>query len=273
MAPGSARDAAHRVSRLAHGNRALQIAARAGSAVNGVLHGIIGVIAIGIAIGAGDHEADQSGALNALSDTPGGTIGLWLIVVGLGALGLWQIIEGVLVPAPDPARKWAKRAADFGKAVVYLAVAISALSFAVGQSASSSKTSKDLSATLLGVAGGVYVLVAVGLAVFAVGAFFCFRGASRGFTRDIAIPTGNSAVLVIVLGMVGYISKGILLCVVGVLFVVAALTFDPDHARGLDSALKSLVALPFGAVILAAAGVGLIAYGLYCIARGKLARL
>jgi hypothetical protein len=69
------------------------------------------------------------------------------------------------------------------------------------------------------------------------------------------------------------VAKGIALFVVGVLFVVAAVTADPEKASGLDGALKSLIDLPFGKVILVAVGVGLIAYGLFCGARARWARL
>ena len=73
--------------------------------------------------------------------------------------------------------------------------------------------------------------------------------------------------------MVGYIAKGIAVGVVGVLFVVAALTHDPEKASGLDGALKSLADLPFGTFILWLVGAGLIIYGVYCFARARYARM
>ena len=73
--------------------------------------------------------------------------------------------------------------------------------------------------------------------------------------------------------MVGYVAKGVAIAVVGVLFVVAAVTHDPEKAGGLDAALKSLAALPFGQVILWIVGAGLVVYGVYCFARARYARL
>jgi hypothetical protein len=78
---------------------------------------------------------------------------------------------------------------------------------------------------------------------------------------------------VTVLGVVGYVAKGLALVAVGVLFAVAAVTFDPSKAKGLDGALKALAHLPFGTVILVAVGIGVIAYGVYLGARARLARL
>ena len=61
--------------------------------------------------------------------------------------------------------------------------------------------------------------------------------------------------------------------IIVVLFVVAAVKVNPQDASGLDGALKSLAALPFGEAILLIVGIGLIAYGLYSFAYARLARL
>jgi hypothetical protein len=60
---------------------------------------------------------------------------------------------------------------------------------------------------------------------------------------------------------------------VGILFIAAAATANPSRASGLDGALRALLGLPFGPIILIAVGVGLIAYALYCLARARLAKL
>ncbi len=48
---------------------------------------------------------------------------------------------------------------------------------------------------------------------------------------------------------------------------------DPSRAPGLDGALQSLAGLPAGGAVLAITGLGLIAYGLYCGARARYAKL
>ena len=52
--------------------------------------------------------------------------------------------------------------------------------------------------------------------------------------------------------------------IVGILVLVAAITFDPNKAGGLDDALRTLAAQPFGAVLLVIVALGLAAYGVYC---------
>ena len=71
--------------------------ARAGYAANGIVHILIGVIALVVAFG-GDGATDQSGALMAIAGAPLGFVALWLIAITLCALGVWQLLEGILVP-------------------------------------------------------------------------------------------------------------------------------------------------------------------------------
>jgi Domain of Unknown Function (DUF1206) len=52
--------------------------ARTGYVVSGLLHLIIGYLAIRIALGVDAGTADQSGALAALAAKPGGIVALWI---------------------------------------------------------------------------------------------------------------------------------------------------------------------------------------------------
>jgi hypothetical protein len=260
------------VARGAKRSRPLKALARLGYAVNGLLHVLIGAIALSVASGVGGGEADQSGALGQLAATLGGRLMLWIVVVGLAALGVWQVVSGILTVGPEQKRKWMRRFAEVAKAVVYFALAATALTFANGGSTSTAQTTGGFADTLVSTPGGIVVLVIIGLGVTGIGGYYVFRGATRRFVRDITVPPTSGGV-VIALGVVGYVAKGIALGVTGVMFVVAGFTIDPTKATGLDGALKALVALPYGPTILILVGIGLIAYGLYCFARARLARL
>ncbi|PRY67683.1 uncharacterized protein DUF1206 [Glaciihabitans tibetensis] len=249
----------------------LKVLARGGFAMNGLLHILIGGIALSVAFGGGG-EADQSGALGSLAANPGGVFVLVVVVIGLLALGLFQLLEAVLVRGTDK-DAWVDRAKEGGKGIAYLAVGASAATYARGGSSDSSGQTQDLSASLLAAPGGVFALVAVALAIAAIGVYFIVKGARKKFLSDIAEPRGAATTAIVVLGVGGYIAKGIALVVVGGLFGIAAATADPSAATGLDGALKSLVALPFGVAILTLVALGLIFYGVYCFARAKYARL
>jgi hypothetical protein len=257
----------------AQSSRAFQMAARAGYVVLGLVHIIIGAIAISVAVGAGGGEADQGGAMEQISRVPFGVVVLWLIVLGLYALGVWQIAEAFLERDPDTKKKWGRRVKYVGTAVAYLAIGTTALIYALGGQSDSSQSSTTMAADLLAAPGGIIVVVLIGLVVLGVGVAFIVRGIKRSFEKHLSLPAGKVGDGIRTLGTVGYVAKGIAVAVVGVLFVVAAITHDPEKAGGLDAALKSLAALPFGQVILWLIGAGLIVYGVYCFARARYARL
>jgi hypothetical protein len=259
-------------ARSATENPVLQTLARLGFGVNGLLHVLIGVIAIGVATGGG-QKADQSGALSELASAPGGVFLLWTVTLGLTALGVWLAVGAFLLPPGDKKDVAVHLAKELGKAVAYLALAGTALTFALGGSSSSSSSTKSLSADLLAAPGGVLLVVVIGLLVLGIGGYFVFKGATKRFTRDISVPTGQAGRATLAVGVAGYIAKGVALAVVGILFVIAAVTTDPSQATGLDGALKALADLPFGPVVLWVVGAGLIAYGAYCGVRAVRARL
>jgi hypothetical protein len=252
--------------------RPLRFLARLGFAVNGVVHAIIGILAITVAA-TGGGQADQSGALGQIAASPGGSVVLWTVTIGLAALGLWLIVGAFVDPAGDRAKRVVHFVVEVGKGLAYLFLAGTAFTFARGGSTSSGGAARSLSSTLLAAPGGVFVLVLIAALVAAIGVSFLVEGVRKRFTRDIAVPSGTRGRVVVGLGQFGYIAKGIALVVVGVLLAVAAFTVDPSVATGLDGALKSLAALPFGQLILTAIGIGFIAYGAYSLVRARIARL
>jgi len=268
----SAASAPRGAARKAQDSSAFRVLARAGYVVLGVIHLLIGAIAISIAQGGGG-QADQSGAIEQIRQNPAGTALLWVIVAGLAALAIWQIAEALVERDPDTKKAWAHRVKFLGTAVAYIAIAVTALTAALGGQSSSSQSSQSFTAQLLATPAGVALLVLVGLVVLAIGVAFVVRGAKREFEKHLSLPGGTVGKATVAFGVVGYIAKGIAVAVAGILFVVAAFTHDPQAAGGLDAALHSLAGLPFGPLILWVVGAGLVLYGLFCFARARFARM
>lgn len=264
----TAKDAA----RAAQRSDVFRRVARVGFVVVGVVHIIIGCLAVSLALGAGG-DADQDGAMEQVRLSPVGGLLLGVIAAGLIALAGWQIASAFLASDPADTKKWGKRVKYFGIALAYLVIAGMALIVAFGGRVSSEKASQTLSEIVLAAPAGVVVLVIIGLTVSGVGIGFIVSGFTRGFKKLLDLPSGVERGGIVTFGVVGYIAKGIAVAVTGVLFVVAAFTNDPDKSAGLDGALHSLVALPLGPVILCTVGAGLAVYGLFCIARSRYARM
>jgi len=262
------RTAAHQ----AEANPVFETLARAGFIADGIVHVLIGVLAIVVAFG-GDGEADQSGALLAIAGAPLGFVVLWLAALALAALGVWQILDGILVRRDSQPRKWGARLIEWAKAAVFFALAIIAAAVAVGARPDPDGSVQDASRGVLFVLGGPLVLGLVGVAIGAGGIGFAAIGLTRRFVRLLDLPSGRAGTIVTVLAVVGYVAKGLALLTVGVLLVVAAIKVDPEDAGGLDAALDGLIALPLGPFVCGGIGVGLIAYGVFLVLSARYRRL
>lgn len=252
----------------------LRTIARIGYVVLGIVHIVIGIVAVSFVTGGGGGAADQGGAMAQIRQTMVGGVLLWVIAVGMAALAIWQIADAFLERDPDTKKRWGYRVKFVGTAVAYIAIAWTALIYALGGRSDSAESTRDFSANLLATPAGVVILVLIGLIIGAIGVAFIVRGATRGFEKHLALPASEAAKKgIVTFGVVGYVAKGIAIAVTGFLFVVAALTHDPEKAGGLDAALHSLATLPFGPVILWIVGAGLAVYGVFCFARARYARM
>ncbi len=266
---------ADRAAHATKNSSAFRAVARAGFAASGVVHVLIGIIAISLATGgSGGEQADQSGALQQLASAPGGVFLLWAAAVSLAALGVWHLLSAFLDQSVSSGGDRAKHMVKNGaKGIVYLAIAFSAGVFAAGGSANSSSSTSSLTADLLAVPGGVFLVVVIGLVMIGIAGYLVFKGVTRRFERDLRVPGGAAGRAVRVLGTVGYVARGLALAAVGVLFLVGAVTNDPEKSTGLDGALRSFIDLPAGVVVLILIGAGWIAYGVYAFFRARFARL
>lgn len=252
------------------GNPVLQSGARVGYAVSGVLHLLIGWIALEIAWFASGKSADESGALHALAGNALGRLTLWLAVVGFLALGLWHLVN-VLASHPAPGSSpWGQRVKDISKAIFHLFVAWASFSTARGRPHSNREQSTDFTATLLQQPGGRLLVSVIGLVVIGIGAYHVVKGWTKRFLGDLNEHPG---ILATRAGVVGYIAKGVALAVVGILFVIASVQNSSSKATGLDGALRSLREQPVGPWLLTAVALGIAAYGVYSFARARHARV
>ncbi len=250
--------------------RAVELGARAGYAVSGLLHLLIAAIALKLAWSGSKTAADQSGALQALAANPLGRLMLWVAVVGFTALAVWQVASAFTSQAARDGSVWAERGKAVAKALVYLALAWTSLSFAKGRPRSSRAQSADFTAALLAHAGGRILLSLIGAVIVGVGTYHVMKGWTRKFLQDLSENPGALATRA---GVVGYVAKGAALVVVGVLFVAAAVLDSSTKATGLDGALRTLRRAPMGVFLLTAVALGIAAYGVYSFARARFARL
>jgi len=259
-------------SGTANAQRSWELAARAGYAVSGVLHILIGVLGLRLAFGSGGEDADQSGALSAIAGNPFGAVVLWFSVVALFALGAWQVAKAI--HGGFGSDDTGERAKAVGRAAVYIALGFAALSFARGGGSDASTQTADATAKLMEAPFGRILVGAVGLAIVGVGIYHVYKGWKKKFLEDLQrLPSGTAGPWVRRLGVLGYVAKGVALGIVGVLFVTAAVTADPSKSTGLDGALHTLRDQPAGVLMLVIVSLGFVAYGVYSFVRARYGRI
>jgi hypothetical protein len=265
-------EAPKRVAREATSQPWFRGLARLGYVSSGIVHALIGVIALVVALG-GDAATDQTGALRAIAAFPLGFTLLWIIAAGFFALAAWKIAEGVLVRDENPLKRWGARVGQWGQAVVFAALGTVSSAIALGARLSSERAAEQASRGVLQIPGGTFVLIAVGIGVGVTGISFVSMGVRRTYRTQVSVPDGPLGRVVDALGIVGFLAKGIALVAIGVLLVVAAVRDEASTAGGLDGALAALLELAYGPLLVATIGVGFLAYGAFCFFRARYARL
>ncbi|WP_203706973.1 DUF1206 domain-containing protein [Asanoa iriomotensis] len=253
-------------------NPALEALTRAGFIGYGIVHLLFAWLALQIAFGKPAAEGDQSGALMTLAQQPMGKVLVVAIAVGLLAMAIWQLSEALIGHHDEQGkRRVLERIASAFRTIVYAYFAYTAWKVFKGSPASSADTQQQKTQDLLGSGGGRAVVIIAGLALAGLGIGLVVYGFKKAFKRH--LKTGQMAPktrqVALRLGTAGYAAKGVAYGIAGVLFVVAAATYDPSKARGLDAALETLRGQAYGAILLTLIAVGIAAFALFCFLQSK----
>jgi hypothetical protein len=274
----SARGTALGTARQAGESDGLEHLARVGLLAYGVVHLVVAWLAVQLAwFGGSGESADQSGAMSTLAESPIGKPLLWVVAVGLVALAVWQAAEvlrwrsGWSASGKARTKAIKKSGKAIVKAVIYAALAILAIRFATGGGQSSSQQQQETTAGVFDWPAGRWLVGAAGLVLIGSGAYHVYKGVTKRFLKEIDTSDASPAAtrLVTRLGQIGFPGKGIALAGVGVLLVYAAITFDPSKAQGLDGAMRRILDLPFGQILLTLVALGIAAFGAYLFVRAR----
>jgi hypothetical protein len=239
-----------------------QLLVRVGLVTYGVVHLLVAWIVVQVATGDGG-KADKTGALQELAGAGGAWL-LWLVVVGLGASALWQLTEAVF----GSGRPTRRRLVNVAEAALFGYLAFIAGKLAASVPASSTDSAQQgMIGELLAQEWGKPVVVAIGVAIVVAALFVIRHGIARKFTEehDYSNASASTRRTAIRLGQVGYAALGGVYGIAGALVMVAAVQSQPNKATGLDVALKTLAAQPYGPILLFVIAAGLTAFGVFCL--------
>ncbi len=260
--------------RKASDSPVMAAAARLGLAARAFVYLVIGWLAIQIALGHSSQQANQKGALADIAQHSGGLVLLWILGIGFAAYAVWRASE-VAFGVAGEGKKAGPRVQSVVRAVVYASLSVTTFAFIAGRSRQGQAQQQETATAKLMKHGyGRWLVALAGLIVVAVGVAMIIEGVTKKFEKHLRMNElhGATRTVVVRLGVVGTVARGVVFAVAGALGVDAAITFDPSKSTGLDGALRTLADRAYGPWLLGALAVGLIAFGLYGFAAARWAK-
>jgi hypothetical protein len=238
---------------------------RAGLAARATIYLLIAWLALLIAQGSTNHEADQRGALEEVATHRGGFAVITLLAIGLCGYALWRWSEFAFGVVGD-GRSWGARLKSLFRGGVYAFFAVSALQILLHDDVTSqAHQQQQITATVMHHRFGRVIVAIAGVVVIGIGAMMIYEGVTRKFKKYFDFTAMGPSVrrIVWVLGTTGTVARGIVFVVTGVFVVRAATTYDATKARGLDTALRSVAEATHGQLLLTLLAAGLACFALY----------
>jgi Domain of Unknown Function (DUF1206) len=259
----------------------LRAVCRLGLVCRGMVYLLVGYLAFRLALaahGRAGQPASSAGAVQVAVAPGWGRVPLVLLIAGLGAYALTQLIEAVFRPAhaTGAMSRWRQRAVSSWGCLVYLAFCLSTARLLIGtppQQTAQSEQRQDtgVTAELLRTGWGRVLLAIVGAAAVVAGVEMGRRSVRLDFRERFtsAHMPRALAVLTRAVGAVGCIARAIVFVLVGVFVLKAAVWSSASQVKGLDAVFRLVASTGGGAWLLAMLASGLACYGLYCLIEAR----
>jgi fumarate reductase subunit D len=259
-------------------NPALAILERLGYVVRGALYAVMGILALGIAVGVGGGQTtDLTGSLVFLISNPFGKLVLIVVAVGLTAYSLWGFTRAIYDPLHrgKSAGGYAARLGFATSAISYAAIVFFAVKILIGSGGAAGDSTRTSIASILTHPGGGPLTIIIGLVAIAVGLGQFLEAYRATFKEDLkgAEMSSSERVNVIRLGRFGMFARGVIFLVIGWFLVQAGVHHDASQVQGFGGAFQFLLGQPFGRVVLGVVALGFVALGLHSFACARWIKL
>jgi len=248
---------------------------RAGFIARGLVYLIIGGLAAKLAFGVGGKATDQEGALKTVAHQPYGRTLLILLAVGVGGYALWRFVRAALGHGPEGTDTGWDRVMALSSGLVYTLLFVIAVKMLLGSPTGDTSDADKTTAGVFGWPAGTWIVGIAGLVFIGAGLYQGYRALSQDFLEDSKTEQMSPGVRGwhARLGSLGYASRMVVSCLVGVFLIRAAIDFNPRAAVGIDGALAKVAHQNYGHFLLGVVAAGLIAFGLYSIMDSRYRRI
>ena len=251
---------------------------RGGFIARGLVYGVIGGLALALALGATrGSPTNQQGALELIAQAPLGGVAVAALAVGLLAYALWQIGQGALGRGLEDAARdsTTDRLGNLVSGLAYLGLFALAVKVLVKRSGSGSSGPSRAAAGVLGWTGGRWIVGAGGVVFVAVCLYMAYDGLSGTYMEDAKTEQMSRELrhVLDVVGRVGLFSRAVVFALIGYFLIRTAIDFNPAKAIGLDGALREVAAQSYGSWLLGLVAIGLLVFAASSLAEARYRRL
>lgn len=242
--------------------------ASVGYIAKGVIYLAIGWLALLTAIGLGGSESGANDVIRKIALWPFGGLLLTLLGLGLVAYVAWRLSQAVwdTEGKGNGCLGWLQRLGFAISGGLYATLAWQCTTIVFHSFSSSQGDTSQRTERVLGLPGGRWLLLIIGLAFVGVGIHQLARAWRRDYRKNWHLVDRPNPPLPLLEGVarLGLAARGLTFMIIGGLLALAAWRLSPSDAQGLGGALDLLAHLPYGDWLLGAVAIGLIAYGGYC---------
>jgi hypothetical protein len=250
--------------------------ARAGYLAKGVVYLIVGLLTLQAAAGSGGPPSGAESAFLTMLRQPLGRFLLGLTAVGLSGYAIWRLFCAAFDPERrgDGLKRVFVRVGYAASGLAHGALALEAAHLAVrngGGRGGAGQRAEGWTATALQAPLGPWLVgaAAIGIAIYGIAQIR--RGLSPKVEERLRLGElpPDQRRLVVRVGRVGTVARGVVFGIVGYLLMRAAIDHDPGKAGGLADVLATLQRQPYAPLLLGAVALGLAAYGAYQLVKAR----
>jgi hypothetical protein len=251
---------------------------RAGFVARGLVYGVIGGLALALALGAtSGSPTNQTGALSLIAEAPLGGVAVAALAVGLLAYAIWQIGQAALGRGLEDAAhdSATDRLGNLVSGLAYLGLFALAAKVLFHDSSSDSGGPNRAAAGVLGWPGGQWIVGLTGVVFVGVCVYMAYDGLSGSYIEESKTEEMSPQLrrVLDLVGRVGLFSRAVVFALIGYFLIRTAIDFNPAKAIGVDGALREVAQQPYGSWLLGLVAIGLLVFAASSLAEARYRRL
>lgn len=238
--------------------------ARFGLVSRGAVYALIGVLALGLALGLGGATTSQQGALREIAQQPLGTVLLALTAIGLAGYASWRLLRAAIGHGTEDDDSTFDRIGGLVSGIGYALLCATAIQILLGSGGGGGGASQTTGG-VLSWTGGVWIVGAAGIFTMGEGLDQAYKGFKKKFlekskTEEMSEKVKSAFTKA---GVIGHVARAVVFLLIGYFLLRAAIDYNPDAAVTLDGALTKIANVDYGKFLLGIVAAGLLAFGAY----------